>query len=75
MLFTYLLTAQKKIHESLRGKGTYKKVLEAIKLAKEAGINVYPETVLSKQNLENNFKSLKEAIRLAKKLGVKLTIT
>jgi MoaA/NifB/PqqE/SkfB family radical SAM enzyme len=65
----------KKIHESLRGKGTHKKVLEAIKLAKEAGINVYPETVLSKQNLENNFKSLKEAIKLAKQLNVKLTIT
>jgi MoaA/NifB/PqqE/SkfB family radical SAM enzyme len=65
----------KKIHESLRGKGTYKKVVEAIKLAKENGINVYPETVLSKQNLENNFSSLKEAIKFARKIGVKLTIT
>jgi len=65
----------KKIHEGLRGKGTHEKVIEAIRLAKEYGINVYPETVLSRQNIENNCASLKEAIRLAKKLGCKLTIT
>ena len=63
------------IHDSLRGKGTHKKTLEAMRIAKENGINVYPETVLSKQNLENNFRSLKEAIKVAKKLNVKLTIT
>jgi MoaA/NifB/PqqE/SkfB family radical SAM enzyme len=65
----------KRIHESLRGKGTYKKVLEAIKFAKAYGINVYPETVLSKQNIANNCASLKEAIRLAKEMKCRLTIT
>jgi MoaA/NifB/PqqE/SkfB family radical SAM enzyme len=65
----------KSVHEKLRGKGTHKKVLEGIKLAKENGITVYPETVLSKQNIENDCASLKEAIRLANEMGCKLTIT
>jgi MoaA/NifB/PqqE/SkfB family radical SAM enzyme len=65
----------KSIHEKLRGKGTHKKVLEAIRCAKENGVNVYPETVLSNLNIENDCASLKEAIRLANELDCKLTIT
>ena len=54
-----------KIHDKQRFKGAYKKTIEAIKTAKEAGINVWTNTVITK----NNLNYIDFIIKKAKKLN------
>jgi MoaA/NifB/PqqE/SkfB family radical SAM enzyme len=65
----------KKVHETMRGKGTHKKSMGAIRFAIDNGINVYPETVLSKVSLANDFDSISKAVDFAESIGKRLTIT
>jgi MoaA/NifB/PqqE/SkfB family radical SAM enzyme len=68
----FSLDGPKEVHEKLRGKGTYDKVIEAIKLAKEENFKVTIQTVISEENIKNNFFGLKFLFTLAKELGVRI---
>ncbi len=50
-----------------RGKGCYKKVIEAIKTAKEHGLPVLTSTTLTQNNIENG--SIEHVLSLARELG------
>ena len=58
------------IHDQQRGKGNYKKVLEAVGLFKDNGIPVYLITVITK----NNCARVLDILELARSLDVKLLI-
>jgi len=60
---TISIDGDEKATDTNRGKGTYRKALEAIKIAKENGVIVRTNTVLSKAN----FSSYKHILELAKK--------
>ena len=68
--FNLTLDGPEEIHDSQRGKGNFQSVLVAVRAIKEAGIPVYLNTVLTK----NNAEKLEEVIEIAQKLGVKLLI-
>ncbi len=55
------LDGLEKGHEALRGKGTFKKVLKAIEMVKEAGFDLSIATMIHRQNL-NEFPELKKLI-------------
>lgn len=57
----------KKIHDMLKKKGSYEKVIESIKLANEYNIPVWTITVLTKYN--TNKKCINFVLKKAKKLG------
>jgi len=63
--FTISLDGPKEVTNSTRGKGTFEKTLEGIKVAKDAGKEVVINAVLSKANIINNFKGLKELFQIA----------
>lgn len=67
---TISLDGKPKNHDILRGKGSAAKALEAIKVAKNYGIEVRVNMVIHKFNL----KDLDYMINLAKKIGFKLHI-
>lgn len=56
-----------KVHDSLRKKGSYKKVLEAINYFRNKGIQVKVSICLNKKN----YKSLKKYIYFVDKLGIR----
>lgn len=58
------------IHDSQRGKGNFKKVLEAVELIKDKGIPMYIVSVITK----NNCTHIKEILELSKSLGVKVLL-
>ncbi len=64
------LDGTESIHDQQRGKGNFKKVLEAVELLKNNEIPVYLVTVVTK----NNCTHIKEILELAKSLDVKLLI-
>lgn len=68
----FSLDGQKEIHEKLRGKGTYEKVIEAIKLAKKENFNVTVETVICEENVKNNFFGLRFLFNLAEELEFRI---
>lgn len=68
----FSLDGPKEIHEKLRGKGTYEKVIEAIKLAKKENFNVTIQAVICEENIKNNFFGLRFLINLAEELGVRI---
>lgn len=63
---TLSLDGPEKINDSLRVKGSYKGVIDAIETAKKSNINVSLTTVISRQNL----KYLKNVLNLAKKYNI-----
>ncbi|MBL7147264.1 MAG: radical SAM protein [Nanoarchaeota archaeon] len=70
-LLTISLDGPKWVHDKIRGKGAFDKVIEAIKLCKRNNINVSALPVLSNLNLANNCKGLKEVLELLEKLDCK----
>lgn len=60
------LDGPQKIHDRLRGEGSYRKVLEAAHIAKKNKIKVYFRTVLTKLNL----KYIDNILNLAKKINI-----
>ena len=55
------LDGPEEIHDSIRGKGSYREVIAALALAKNKGINARIHTVLSKSNLQSVDFLLKKA--------------
>ncbi len=68
----FSLDGPKEIHEKMRGIGTYDKVVEAIKLAKQENFDVTIQTVICKENIKNNFFGLRFLFDLAQQLRVKI---
>lgn len=62
------LDGPKEVHDSQRMKGSHAGVLEGIRAAKGAGINVWTNTVITRENLDY----LPEMVEGAKGLGVKM---
>ncbi len=71
----FSLDGPKEIHEKMRGIGTYDKVIEAIKLAKEENFNVSISPVIHKDHIKNDFFGIRYLLDLAKKfdLGINLS--
>lgn len=61
------LDGNEKANDKLRGKGSYKKAIKAIRLARAAGIPVFTNTILTKYNTDQGNFILKKA----KELGFK----
>lgn len=61
------LEGGKRINDSIRGKGNYKKVMEAVKRLNQAGI----ETMISFTMHDGNYKELRKLIWLCRLHGVK----
>jgi len=59
------LDGEEGIHDRLRGKGSHQKAVDAIKAAKDAGMKVWTETVVTKYNVN----SLDYLLDLADELG------
>ena len=53
------------VHDSVRGEGTYRRVIKAIEALRGLGINVFIVTVLNKNNLD----CLESVLRVAEKYG------
>lgn len=66
------LDGPKEIHEKTRGKGTFQKVVESIKIAKKEGFNITIISVLNKYNIEKNFYGLKWLFNFAKNLNLQI---
>ena len=66
-------SAKEKIHDANRGKGFYKKVMEATKIAKNLGIEVIWNTIITHEKIKNG--DLLDLVNLAKKRNVLLQIT
>ncbi len=67
-ILTISLDGPKEVHERQRMAGTYDKVIEGIKAAKAAGLKVWTNTVITKDNLDYLCALTEEA----KSLGVKM---
>ncbi len=52
-------------HDAGKGKGSFKRVLEAIRIAKENGVNVHTSTALTKQNVH----TVDTIFKLSKEMG------
>ncbi len=48
----------RQVHDSIRGMGTWEKALEAIKIAKEIGLKVRVNSVLTKKNMDSILKTI-----------------
>jgi len=59
------IDGSEKTHDSFKGKGSYKKVVDAIKFAKSKGMNVHTSTMICKYNMED----VSHIIKLSKKIG------
>jgi len=66
------LDGSKKITDKNRGNGSFKKAINAIKIAKENGIKTYISSVISIENTKNNCAGLKELFKIGRKLNCKL---
>jgi len=53
-------------HDSRKGKGSYQKVLEAIRLAKQNGVDVHSSTLIDK----NNISTITSVLEMAKNEGI-----
>lgn len=54
-----------KTHDKGKGKGSFKKVLKAIRIAKENGVNVHTSTAITKENVS----TIDTVFELSKKIG------
>ena len=61
------LDGDEESNDKNRGKGTYKKIIEAIKAAKQHGLPVLTSTVLTANNIEN--QAIETVLSLAKEMG------
>lgn len=59
--------SKSQIHEQLRGKGSFEKMINGVRKLINAGLNVSAYTTVVKYN----FRDIEEIIRLCKKLGIK----
>ena len=57
------------VHDAVRGKGSYAKAVAAIAAARDAGIDVWTTTVLTRRNVAQ----VPETVALAQQLGVRAT--
>lgn len=73
--FTISLDGPREVTDRFRGKGTFNKTIEGIKVAKERGMEVIINAVISKANTENNFEGIKKLIEIAKSLNCKLNFS
>lgn len=63
--FTISLDGPKEVTDSTRGKGTFEKTIQGVKIARDAGKEVVINAVLSKANIINNFEGLKQLFQIA----------
>lgn len=73
-LMTVSIDGPEKVHDAIRGKGSFEKAIEAIKLAKNNNINISASVVLSNVNLENDCRGLKELLSIFKQLKCKFLV-
>ena len=59
------IDGDEKIHDGRKGAGSYRKVIEAIKAAKENGVAVHTSTLISKDNI----RAIPSVLEVAKKYG------
>lgn len=59
------LDGPKPINDKLRGRGTFDKIMEGIKIAKENGVNVHLSSVISRLNTERNCYGIRELLNIA----------
>lgn len=69
----FSLDGPKEIHEKIKGKGTYEKTIEAIKLAKKGNFNITIQSIICEENVKNNFFGLRFLFNLAEELEVRVT--
>ena len=69
---TFSLDGPEEIHDKLRGRGTFQKVIEAIRIVKSQGINFSITTVVTKLNMANDFYGVRYIFNLAKELGCRI---
>lgn len=67
------LDGPREIHEAMRGIGTYDKVVEAIDLTKDDGKQVSVISVLSEQNMKNDFEGLRKLFDFSIENEVKIS--
>jgi MoaA/NifB/PqqE/SkfB family radical SAM enzyme len=70
----FSLDGPKDVHERIRGKGSYDKVIRAIELAIDSKLNPAIISVLSIYNLNNNFSGLKWLLNFIKKTDIQINI-
>lgn len=73
--FTVSLDGPKEITDKNRGKGTYNKSIEGIRTAREIGIDVVINAVISKSNIQNEYEGIKTLIETAMELGCRLNFS
>lgn len=70
-LLNISLDGMEKIHDKLRGKGTFNMAMEAIKLLKKNKINVSITVVINKLTMKDNARELKNLLDLINNMGIK----
>ncbi|MCM8803575.1 MAG: radical SAM protein [Candidatus Omnitrophica bacterium] len=73
--FTISIDGPKEITDFNRGKGTFDKTLEGIKIARDYGKDVVINAVISKANVKNNFYGIRKLIDIASNFGCKLNFS
>lgn len=73
--FTISLDGPKEVTDSVRGKGTFDKALEGIKIARKRGKDVIINAVISKANIQNDCEGIKKVVKLALNLGCRLNFS
>jgi MoaA/NifB/PqqE/SkfB family radical SAM enzyme len=73
--FTISLDGSKEVTDRFRGKGTFDKAIEGIRAARERGIDVVINAVISKANTQNNCEGIRNLIEIAQTLDCKLNFS
>ena len=66
-------SSKERIHDTNRGKGAYRKVMEATKIARKLGITVLWDTIITHEKIKNN--DMMALVNLSKEKGALLQIT
>ena len=69
------LDGPKEDNDKLRGRGSFEKIFEGLKIAKKNNIDTIINTVISRANTSNNFKGIKFILDLSEKLGCKVSFS
>jgi MoaA/NifB/PqqE/SkfB family radical SAM enzyme len=62
------------INDKLRGKGSYKRAVEGLKIARDSGIPVRVATVLLDENMADGFSGLSHVIDMAMEMGDEIIV-
>ncbi len=68
------LDGPREVNDTIRGRGSFDRAVEAIRQARSVGINTSIITVLSSENLADGGEKLKELLELVRELDCKLIV-